>query len=184
MVTSLATGVVGGRTLIAVGLSDEGISSSTTTSPRWPISGTCYSDGGQTPPTALAFGPPSGPGQGGLLAGGVESSGSTMFTWRLNPDGTEQSVTKDGGWFPDVEMAAAFVQVNGQTVAAFTRSDGDVILFALGNSGNLLGDVPVGQRTGQPTGITAVTPWDGEPGNQELVVGKLGGTARPGAAVA
>ena len=49
-------------------------------------------------------------------------------------------------------------------------------MFALGNNGSWLGDVPLGQRTGQPTGITAVTPWDGSPGTQELVVGKLDGT--------
>jgi hypothetical protein len=175
--TSLAVGVVGGQTLIAVGLSDNGIM--------------IYNDnlqlvanildmadgqGDQTPVTALAFGPPSGPGQGGLLAAGVESPGATMFTWRLNPDGTEQSVTNDGQWFPDVEMAAAFAQINGQTVTVFTRSDGDVIVFALDNKGNALGDLPVGQRTGQPTGITVVTPPGGDPGTQELVVGKLGGT--------
>ncbi len=100
-----------------------------------------------------------------------------MFIWRLNADGTEKSVIGDGRWFPEVEMAAAFVQVNGQTVAAFTRSDGDVILFSLDNTGNVLGDLPLGQRTGQPTGLTVVTPWDGQPGDQELVVGKLGGTA-------
>jgi hypothetical protein len=176
VVTSLATGVVGGRTLIAVGLSDEGILIFDGNLNQVALIGDIYSDGSQTPPTALAFGPPSGPGQGGLLAGGVESNGSTMFTWRLNPDGTEQSVTKDGGYFPDVELGATFVQIDGQTVTAFTRSDGDVILWALGNSGNVLGDVPIGQRIGQPTGITAVTPWDGSPGTQELVIGKLDGT--------
>ena len=178
VVTSLATGVVGGRTLIAVGLSDEGIDIFDDSLNLVATIGDIAVDGNgtQTPPTALAFGPPSGPGQGGLLAGGVESPGSTMFTWRLNPDGTEQSVTRDGGWFPDVEMAATFAQINGQTVTAFTRSDGDVIVFALGNNGNALGDLPVGQRTGQPTGLTVVTPPGGDPGTQELVVGKLGGT--------
>jgi hypothetical protein len=177
-VTSLATGVVGGRTLIAVVLSDTGVfiydSNLNFVAQLGDMA--VNGDSTQTPVTALAFGPPSGPGQGGLLAGGVESTGSTMFTWRLNPNGTEQGVTKDGGYFPDVEMAATFAQINDQTVAAFTRSDGDVILWALGNDGNFLGDVPVGQRVGQPSGITAVTPWDGSPGTQELVLGKLDGT--------
>lgn len=178
VVTSLAVGVVGGRTLIAVGLSDYGIY--------------IYDDnlnlvahladmadgrGSQTPVTALAFGAPSGPGQGGVLAGGVESDVNSMFTWQLNADGTEKSVAKSPPYLGGTQfMAAAVTQLGGRTVSVFTRSDGDVIALNP-DTGALITDLqPASSRAGQPTGLTAVTPWDGDPGNQELVVGKLDGT--------
>ena len=175
--TSLATGVVGGRTLIAVGLSDEGIyifDDSLNLVAR--ITDMATGDGSQTPVTALAFGPPTGSGQGGVLVGGVESPAASLFTWQLNSDGTEGFHSAAGlGWFPQVVMGAAVAQVNGQTVSVFTRSDGDVLVLNP-DSGVLIADLPGGLQTGQPTGLTPLTPWNGEPGNQELVVGKLGGT--------
>ena len=74
-------------------------------------------------------------------------------------------------------MAAAFVQVNGQTVAAFTRSDGDVIVFSAGQH-RKRARRPAARAADRPAHRAhRGDPWDGEPGNQELVVGKLGGTA-------
>ena len=175
--TSLATGVVGGRTLIAVGLSDEGIyiyDDSLNLVAQ--ITDMATGDGSQTPVTALAFGPPTGSGQGGVLVGGVESPAASLFTWQLNSDGTEGFHSVAGlGWFPQVVMGAAVARVNGQTVSVFTRSDGDVLVVNP-DSGVLIVDLPGGLQTGQPTGLTPLTPWNGDPGNQELVVGKLGGT--------
>ena len=174
--TSLATGVVGGQTLIAVGLSDDGIYIFNDALQLVTTITDMAGADAQTPPTALAFGPPTGPGQGGVLVGGVESPVASLFTWQLNPNGTEGFHSVAGtGWFPQVVMGAAVAQVNGQTVSVFTRSDGDVLMLNP-NSGALIADLPGGLQTGQPTGLTPLTPWNGEPGNQELVVGKLGGT--------
>jgi len=177
VVTSLATGVVGGRTLIAVGLSDNGIYVfDDQLNLVAQIIDMASSDGSQTPVTALAFGPPTGSGQGGTLVAGVESPAASLFTWQLNPDGTEKSMSNAGdGWLPQVVMGAAVARVNGQTVSAFTRSDGDVLVINP-TTGVLIADLPTAQRTGQPTGLTALTPWNGDSDNQELVVGKLGGT--------
>ena len=78
VVTSLTVGVVGGQTLIAVGLSDEGIfifnddlqqvaHISDMAMPNH------SNHSPQTPVTSLAFGPATGPGQGGVLTAGVMS---------------------------------------------------------------------------------------------------------------
>jgi hypothetical protein len=174
--TSLAVGVVGGRTLIAVGLSDDGIYIFNDALQLVTTITDMAGADAQTPVTALAFGPPTGSGQGGVLVGGVESPVASLFTWQLNPDGTEGFHSVAGlGWFPQVVMGAAVARVNGQTVSVFTRSDGDVLVVNP-DSGALIADLPGGLQTGQPTGLTPLTPWNGEPGNQELVVGKLGGT--------
>ena len=154
VVTSLAVGVVGGQTLIAVGLSDDGILIFDDNLHLVAnIGDMLQAMAAQTPVTALAFGPPSGPGQGGLLAGGVESPGSNHVHLAAQPRRHREERDQGRRWFPDVEMAAAFVQINGQTVAAFTR---------LGRRRDLVrpwatpetcsATVPVGQRTGQPTG--------------------------------
>jgi hypothetical protein len=175
--TSLATGVVGGRTLIAVGLSDDGIYIyDDNLNLVAHITDIASGDGSQTPVTALAFGPPTASGQGGVLTAGVESPAESLFTWQLNPDGTEKSVSNAGfGFSPQVVMGAAVAQMNGQTVSVFTRSDGDVLVLNP-TTGVLITDLPAAQRSGQPTGLTALTPLNGDSDNQELVVGKLDGT--------
>ena len=106
--TSLTVGVVGGRTLIAVGLSDYGVfiydenlnlvDQITDMAVPQGEPGNPHGQGAQTPPISLGFGPPSGPGQGGLLAAGVVSPWMTLYSWRLNPDGTEKSMSRAGGF--------------------------------------------------------------------------------------
>ncbi len=79
VVTSLAVGVVGGQTLIAVGMSDDGIyiyNDNLQLVTQIADMGTELGPH-QTPVTALAFGPPTGAGQGGILAAGVMSTGRT-----------------------------------------------------------------------------------------------------------
>ena len=181
--TSLAVGVVGGKTLIAVGLSDEGILIFNDSLQQVAsIADIATGGGDQTPVTALAFGPPSAAANGsaGSLVGGVESPVASAFTWQLKPDGTElfHSVAGINWGTSQVAMGAASAQVNDQAVSVFTRSDGDVVVFNP-VSGALVTDLqPPGSRAGQPTGLTVLTPppWAGDPGNQELVVGKLDGT--------
>ena len=132
--------------------------------------------------TALAFGPPSAAANGsaGSLVGGVAYPPvASAFTWQLKPDGTEvfHSVAGIGWGTSQVVMGAASAQVNDQAVSVFTRSDGDVVVFNP-VTGALVTDLqPPGLRA-KPTGLTVLTPppWAGDPGNQELVVGKLDGT--------
>ena len=122
VVSSLAVGVIGGQTFIAVGLSDEGIfifndelqQVSQIGDMAVPNAGN-YSP--QTPVTSLAFGPATGPGQGGVLTAGVMSPWEDMFMYRLNANGIEQSMTHAGGsWYT---FASAVAQINGQQYAVF-----------------------------------------------------------------
>lgn len=179
VVTSLAVGVVGGKTLIAVGLSDFGIYiyddnlnlvahiSDMGAERCDPFCGAA-----QTPVTSLGFGPPTGPGQGGVLAAGVESPGSVLFSYRLNPDGTEKSMSKAGNW-GGVFLAAMVANVHGQQVTVFGRSDG----YAVTRNPDTGDEINHFDGTGQAvSGLTALTPWDGSPDNQELVVQKWNGT--------
>ena len=182
--TSLAVGVVGGRTLIAVGLSDEGINiyddnlDLVATIQDMAVGG---DPPAQTPVTALAFGPPSGAGQGGVLAAGTESPGPVnLFGYQLNPDGTEKSHWSGGG--AGVVLSAAVAQINGQQMAVFGSWDprGSALVGAFPMSGT--GAPALGwqwadsQAGAMPSGITPLTPWNGDAGNQGLVVGSYDGT--------
>jgi hypothetical protein len=179
--TSLAVGVVGGQTLIAVGLSDEGIYIFNDQLQLVAQLGDFGVPGTgppvQTPVTALAFGPPSGPGQGGLLAAGVESPYRMYVGYHLNPDGTKKSVwvTPVGEVPGDVAMGATYAHIDGRLAVIFTRSDGDVIVLDP-DTADLITDLPAGQRSGLPLELSALTPWNGDPGNQDLAVGMNGGT--------
>jgi hypothetical protein len=183
--TSLAVGVVGGQTLIAVGLSDYGISiyrdDGSSLAYVASIVDMAVGNDAQTPVTAIAFGPPSGPGQGGVLAVGDESPGpDNLFGYQLNPDGTEKSHWSGGG--AGVVLSAAVAQINGQQMAVFGSWDprGLALVGAFPMSGT--GAAALGwqwadpQAGAMPSGITALTPWNGDAGNQELVVGSYDGT--------
>jgi hypothetical protein len=188
MVTALTTGVVGGQTIIALAVSDYGI--------------LLYDDnlhlitvltdfGPQDEPpdnqvaaTALAFGPPSGPGQGGLLVAAVANADTQTLLnplagWHLNPDGTEKDLWQfDAGasWDPTwMDLGVTVAQVGDEPAAVYTRTDGDVIVVNADN-GSLITDLPDGQRTGLPLGVTAVPSLGDDPGNEDLVVGMNSGT--------
>jgi hypothetical protein len=182
--TSLAVGEVGGQTLVAVGLSDFGIYIYKAADVGGHLGEVahitdmghetcfifCFAD--QTPVTALGFGPPTGPGQRGVLAAGVESPGDVLFSYRLNPDGTEKSMSKAGGW-DGAFLAATVVNMGGQQVTAFGRSDGYVVIRNP-DTGN---EIAAFDGTGQAvSGLTALTPWNGSPDDQELVVQKWAGS--------
>jgi hypothetical protein len=179
VVTSLAVGVVGGQTYIAVGLSDQGMYIFNSSLQQVAHIVDMAYDGYQTPVITLAFGPPTGPGQGGLLAGGVMSPGPIAFVWHLNPDGTEKSMVHadDGGGGTEVNynvLAATFGRINGKEVAIFGRSTGGLFTVEPGSGKILTRYDPSG--VGPVTGLTTVTPWDGEAGNQDIVVGRKDGT--------
>ncbi len=177
--TSLAVGQVGGRTLIAVGLSDYGIFIYDETLhlvahiTDMGAGSTFCNPTPQTPVTSLGFGPPTGPGQGGVLAAGVESIGNTLFSYQLNPDGTEKSMTKAGSW-QQVELASTAAYINGQLDTVFGRDDG--WMFVMNPTTGEVYTPNTYAGPGAISGLTALTPWDGHPDNQELVVAKWDGT--------
>ena len=176
--TSLATGVVGGQTLIAVGLSDEGIFIFNDQLQQVAQLGDFSApDDSQTPVTSLAFGASTGPGEDGMLAVGLESPYRMYVGYHLNPDGTKKSVwvTPVGEVPGDVAMGATYAHLGGRLVAVFTRSDGDVIALDP-DTGDLITDLPGGLRSGLALELSALTPWDGGPGDQDLAVGMNGGT--------
>ena len=178
VVTSLATGVVGGRTLIAVGLSDEGILIFNDQLQQVAQLGDFSApDDSQTPVTSLAFGASTGPGEDGLLAVGVESPYRMYVGYHLNPDGTKKNVwvTPVGEVSGEAAMGATYAHLGGRLVAVFTRSDGDVIALNP-DTGDLITDLPGGLRSGLALELSALTPWDGGPGDQDLAVGMNGGT--------
>jgi hypothetical protein len=182
--TSLAVGVVGGRTLIAVGLSDFGISIfDEDLNPVANIQDMAVPDGepgagGQTPINALAFGPPTGPGQGGLLTAGVVSPWVTLYSWRLDSHGNETHMSREGG-FGGVDAnyatAAAVAQINGHQWSVFGTVGGDLFVLDPDTPGS--GLTQIGGLPAAVTGVTAVRSWDDDPGNQHLVVGLEDGTA-------
>jgi len=177
VVTSLAVGVVGGRTLIAVGLSDDGVYIFNA-SLQLVAHMTNMDDGkgNQTPVTALGFGPPTGPGEGGLLAVGVLSDGNVLYSYRLSPDGKDIGMTKAGGW-PDIELAATVMRINGSLYTVFGRSDGTVFVLNPDTGTELAHyDDPAPQAGHEVSGLTALTPWDGSPDNQQLVIARQNGT--------
>ena len=178
VVTSLAVGVVGGQTLIAVGLSDEGIFIFNDQLQQVAQLGDFSApDDSQTPVTSLAFGASTGPGEDGLLAVGLESPYRMYVGYHLNPDGTKKSVwvTPVGEVSGEAAMGATYAHLGGRLTAVFTRSDGDVIALDP-DTGDLITDLPGGLRSGQPLELSALTPWDGGPGDQDLAVGMNGGT--------
>lgn len=178
-VTSLAVGVVGGRTLIAVGLSDYGIFiydgnlNLVAHIDDMGAGATFCNPAPQTPVTSLGFGPATGLGQGGVLAAGVESIGNTLFSYQLNPDGTEKSMTKAGSW-PQVELAATAAYLNGQLYTVFGRDDG--WMFVMNPATGEVSTPNTYAGAGAISGLTTLTPWDGQQDNQELVVAKWDGT--------
>jgi hypothetical protein len=182
--TSLAVGVVGGRTLIAVGLSDYGVFIFDDQLNLVTIINDMGVGGDppvQAPVTALAFGPPTAAGQGGVLAVGTESPGPVnLFGYQLNPDGTEKSHWAGGG--AGVTLSAAVAQVNGQQMAVFgswdPRGTALVGAFPMAGTGSpALGwSWPDPQPGAMPSGITPLTAWNDDPGNQQLVVGAYDGT--------
>ena len=175
--TSLAVGVVEGQTYIAVGFSDYGLLIFNQNLQRVAGIGDMADGNDQTPVISLAFGPSTGPGEGGLLVGGVLSPGSVGYSWHLNPDGTEKSVAPfgAGGGTALTEpliLATAVARIDGKLVTVLGRSDGDVILVDPDSANTQIADLPVSQRFGAVTGLTAVTPWNGDPADQDLVIGK------------
>jgi hypothetical protein len=178
VVTSLATGVVGGQTLIAVGLSDEGVLIFNDQLQQVAQLGDFSApDDSQTPVTSLAFGASTGPGEDGLLAVGVESPYRMYVGYHLNPDGTKKNVwvTPVGEVSGEAAMGATYAHLGGRLAAVFTRSDGDVIALDP-DTGDLITDLPGGLRSGLALELSALTPWDGGPGDQDLAVGMNGGT--------
>ena len=175
VVTSLAVGVVGGQTLIAVGLSDDGIyvfNDSMQLVLRIDDFGV-YDGCTQTPITSMAFGPPSGSGQGGRLAVGLNSPYRTFAGYDLNPDGTlgNHWLTPVGQAAGVLAAGATYASIGGQLAEVFTRSDGAVLALNP-DTGDLITGTGV---FADPLGVTALTPWGGDPGNQQLVVGSVGG---------
>ena len=182
--TSLAVGVVGGRTLIAVGLSDFGIFIyDEDFNQVAQITDMAVSSGGQTPPNALAFGPPTGPGEGGLLIAGVVSPGLTLFSWELDQHGHEKSLTRAGGFggvASNYATAAAVAQIGGHQYSVFGTVGGDVFVVDPDCESSPCDKVAFTQIGGlgpAVTGLTAVRSWDDDAGNQHLVVGLEDGTA-------
>ena len=121
----------------------------------------------QTPVTSLAFGPPTGPGQPGVLAAGVESPWEDMFSYRLNPDGTEKSMQHAGGSW--LTLASAVASINGQQYAVY--GGGHPAVMRSSSSSTLTPRVEFTRYTypdtgagDQPTGLTPLTRWDGDPG--------------------
>ena len=170
---SLAVGTIGGQTLIAVSLetqsavliyNDDLDLVATLTDPA----------GSKDSLISMAFSPPSGPGEGGWLAGtNLSFSGPDgAVGWVLDPDGTSKS---DWVYPVGVSYATTFASLGGRMTAVVARGDGDVIAINP-DTGKLIADLPVAERSGVPVGVTALTPWDGNSGDQELVVGMKDGT--------
>ena len=143
MVTSLAVGVVGGQTLIAVGLSDDGIlifNDQLQLVTQIGDIGTGNSGApDQTPATALGSGPPTGAGQGGILAVGVMSPGGEDDQRATGsvPAGHEQSMVHSGG--PWLTLAATVAKVNGQLYAVYGANNGSNTIFVMNvDTGNEL----------------------------------------------
>ena len=178
VVTSLTVGVVGGQTLIAVGLSDEGIfifnDNLQQVAHISDMATPDHSYSPQTPVTSLAFGP-ARLGQGGVLLAGVMSPAWDMYMYRLNADGTEKSMHYAGGsWYT---FASAVAQINGQQYAVFGTlpSDNTNVIFVM----NIDTGVEFTRYTYSGdlvSGLTPLTPWDGNSGNQQVVVGTFGGS--------
>ena len=178
VVTSLTVGVVGGQTLIAVGLSDEGIfifnDNLQQVAHISDMATPDHSQPPQTPVTSLAFGRPR-VGQGGVLLAGVMSPAWDMYMYRLNADGTEKSMHYAGGsWYT---FASAVAQINGQQYAVFGTlpSDNTNVIFVM----NIDTGVEFTRYTYSGdlvSGLTPLTPWDGNSGNQQVVVGTFGGS--------
>ena len=175
VVTSLAVGVVGGQTFIAVGLSDDGLYIFNQNLQLVTTIGDMADPGGnQTPVIALAYGPPTGPGQDGLLLGGIETPDNTAYIWHLNPDGSVKSVARSeftgcGIDLCQIVLSAATAYVNGRLASVFGRSDGDVLVLDP-DSAKVIVELPGDQRFGSVTGVTPVTSWDNDPTNQDLAV--------------
>ena len=172
--TSLTTGVVGGQTLIAVGLSDEGVL--IFNSQLQQVNQlTNFGDGGG--PAYPDAGDRAGLRPDGRLAAGVESPGAILAGYQLNADGSTKSawVSRTGSDWPLFPTAAAYAYLGGQLAEVVARSDGDVLVVNP-DTGDLITDLPPGQRLGAAISVSPVTPWDGDPGNQDLVIGKLGDT--------
>ena len=177
--SSLAVGVVGGRTLIAVGLSDFGIFVyDEDFNPVAHITDMAVSSGGQTPPSALAFGPPTGPGEGGLLTAGVVSPWETLYSWELDQRGVEKSLTRAGGFggvAVNYATAAAAAQIGGHQYSVFGTVGGDVFVIdpdcPPGPPCEKVAFTAIGGLGPAVTGLTAVRSWDDDPGDQHLVVG-------------
>jgi hypothetical protein len=132
-VTSLAAAVVGGNTLVAVGLSDGGMQiyadlgtgSFTLTDT---FTGMALGDGSQTPVTALAW-DPSG---SGLLSVGLISRGNVGYVVDVNGQGKIQnnqlltwSQTGGDALVPAVFSTAWGMRQNGSPVVAFGTRGGD-----------------------------------------------------------
>ena len=180
VVTSLAVGVVGGQTLIAVGMSDDGIyiyNDNLQLVTQIADMGTGNSGPpDQTPVTALAFGPPTGAGQGGILAAGVMSTWEDMFSYRLTADGHEQSMRHSGG--PWLTLAATVAEINGQLYAVYGANTGSNVIFVINvDTGGELTHYtyPSTQPGDQSSGLTPLPPWNGDPANQQIVLGTFGG---------
>ena len=183
VVSSLAVGVIGGQTFIAVGLSDEGIFIfNDELQEVFQIGDMAVPNAGnyspQTPVTSLAFGPATGPGQGGVLTAGVMSPWEDMFMYRLNANGIEQSMTHAGGsWYT---FASAVAQINGQQYAVFgtlpTEAENTIWVMNIDTGSEFTHySYPGNFPGGLVSGLTPLTPSDGNSGNQQVVVGTFGG---------
>jgi hypothetical protein len=194
VVTAMATGVVGGRELLAVGLADG------LPDPQHPglnddiyiydVSGGYLREVArlpgtgcdQKPITSLSFGPPTGPGQGGLLAASAETGGDTMWIYQLNPDGTMQSMHSANGDM--LVMASAVANINGQQVAVFGQETGGsqgTTVFVVNPKADddVITKLDPSLVTGDVVSLTPVTPPGGSPTNQDLIVGAYGGADHP-----
>jgi len=132
-VTSLAATIVGGNTIVAVGLSDGGLQiygdvGTGSLKLTDTFTGMATGDGSQTPVTALAF-DPSG---SGLLSVGVISKGNIGYVIDVNGQGNVQSntvrtwsTTGGGALVPAVFSTAWGTRQDGSSVVAFGVREGD-----------------------------------------------------------
>ncbi len=174
--SSLAVGMVGGATLVAVGLTDYGLQIYDFSNPNSPqLVGTWVGmgtgDGSQTPVTALSF-DPSG---SGLLSVGVLSPGNVGYVIKVQPNGTVGSAVtswKPADWGAGYGAALATewgTRADGTPVVAYGMNDGTVRLVDPTTSGQAttLATSPV---VAGVSAINAIPRFDGSDGGTDFAV--------------
>ncbi len=98
------------------------------------------------------------------------------MSYRLTADGHEQSMRHSGG--PWLTLAATVAEINGQLYAVYGANTGSNVIFVINvDTGGELTHYtyPSTQPGDQSSGLTPLPPWNGDPANQQIVLGTFGG---------